>query len=85
MHVSGQVMDAEAQKKAQEEAQHGKKIGLSPAALKRKLAAKKAAAKAEKAAKKAGSVNVGAGSEVQGLPPRERRADDLLPEGRAGR
>ncbi len=51
MHVSGQIMDAEAQKKAQEESSSGKKIGLSPAALKRKLAAKKAAAKAAKAAK----------------------------------
>ena len=55
MHVSGQMMDAEAQKKAQEESQRGKKIGLSPAALKRKLAKKKAEAKAAKAAKMAES------------------------------
>ncbi len=48
MHVSGQIMDAEAEKKAKEEAANGKKIGLSPAAIKRKLAAKKAAAKAAK-------------------------------------
>lgn len=51
MHVSGRLLDAEAEQKAREEAQGIKRVGLSPAALKRKLAAKKAA---QRAAKKKG-------------------------------
>lgn len=46
MYVSGQQLDAEARQKAKDEAAGVRRVGLSPEALKRKLAAKKAAKKA---------------------------------------
>ncbi len=49
MYVSGQRIEAEQQQKAADKAEGVKRMGLSPAALKRRLAAKKAAAKAAKA------------------------------------
>ncbi len=52
MWASGQILDEEARKEAKDRADGVVKIGLSPAALKRRLAAKKAA---QKAAKKQGA------------------------------
>ena len=50
MWASGQILDEEARKEAKDRADgFGKRVGLSPAAIKRKLAAKKAA---EREAKK---------------------------------
>jgi len=49
MWASGQILDAEARQAAKDKAEGVTRVGLSPAALKRKLAAKKAA---ERAAKK---------------------------------
>jgi hypothetical protein len=49
MHASGLQLEREAREAAQKKAAgYGAKIGLSPAALKRKLAAKKAAARKAK-------------------------------------
>ncbi len=45
MHASGCELEAEARQAAKDKADGVRKIGLSPAALKRKLAAKKAAAR----------------------------------------
>ena len=53
MVESGHILDAEARQKADDTAAGVKRIGLSPAALKRKLKAKK---EAQRAAKKAGNV-----------------------------
>jgi hypothetical protein len=44
MWASGQKLDEEARQKAKDDAEGVKRVGLSPAALKRKLKAKKAAA-----------------------------------------
>ncbi len=52
MWASGQEQEADARQKAKDEADGTKRMGLSPAALKRRLAAKKAAAKAAKATAK---------------------------------
>ncbi len=51
MVASGQMLDAEARKKAEDEASGVKRVGLSPAAAKRRLAAKKKAAREAKKAK----------------------------------
>jgi hypothetical protein len=48
MWASGNILDEEARQKAKDEADGVKRVGLSPAALKRKLAAKKAAAKVKR-------------------------------------
>ncbi len=45
MWASGNILDEEARQKAKDAAEGVKRVGLSPAALKRKLAAKKAKAK----------------------------------------
>jgi hypothetical protein len=43
MWASGQVLDEEARQKAKDKSEGVTRVGLSPAALKRKLAAKKKA------------------------------------------
>jgi hypothetical protein len=52
MWASGQMLDDEARKAAEDKANGTKRVGLSPAAIKRKLAAKKAAARAAAKASK---------------------------------
>jgi hypothetical protein len=60
MIESGHILDAEARQKAEDRAAGVHRVGLSPAALKRKLKAKKDAARAKKTApdeaKKVGNV-----------------------------